>query len=44
MSMLVTSSCACVGSPWECGALIVTYNYGIGFDYIITAGNIMIYV
>ena len=44
MSMLVASPCACVRSPCERGILIVTDNYGIGFDHIIiTAGN-MIYV
>ena len=43
MSMLVASPCARVGSPCERGVLIVTENYGIGFDYIIRAGN-MIYV
>ena len=43
MSMLVTSPCACVGSPCACSVLSVTDNYGIGFDDIITDRN-MIYV
>ena len=41
MSMLVTSPCACVGSPRACGVLSATDNYGIGFDYIITARNVI---